>query len=109
LFVLVLAACGAATSGTNDDMTISTRVKIVLLDDPQLGAFRIDARTFQGVVTLSGPVQSAAQERRAIAAARKVRGVKDVKSELKVAPAVSGLAVRRLPVFDADLFARKTE
>jgi osmotically-inducible protein OsmY len=109
LFALVLAACGAAASGTHDDMTISTRVKIVLLDDPQLGAFRIDARTFHGVVTLSGTVQSPAQERRAIAAARKVRGVKDVKSEIKVAPAVPKLAVRRSPVFGADLFARKTE
>jgi osmotically-inducible protein OsmY len=108
VFALVLAACGGVTSGTNDDMTISTHVKIVLLDDP-LGPFRIDARTFHGVVTLSGTVQSRAQEQHAIAAARRVRGVKDVKSELKVAASVPALVAPRSPVLGADLLARKTE
>src|SRR5438270_8630386 len=84
LLALMLSACGAATSGTSDDATISTRVKIALLNDPQLGPERLDARTFQGVVTLSGTVKSAAEEQQAIAVARKIRGVKDVMSELKI-------------------------
>ena len=46
LLALMLSACGAATSGTSDDATISTRVKIALLNDPQLGPERLDARTF---------------------------------------------------------------
>ena len=85
LLALVLTACGATTSATRDDASISTRVKIALLNDPQVGARRIDARTFQGVVTLSGTVKSQADIDQAIAAARRVKGVRDVKSELKVA------------------------
>jgi len=88
---LVLAAsltagCGAATSGVKDDGTIATRVKIALLNDPQVGPLRVDARTFQGVVTLSGTVKSQADVDTAIAVARKVRGARDVKSELKIVP-----------------------
>ena len=84
--VLLLAACGATTAATKDDATISTRVKIALLNDPQVGPLRIDARTFQGVVTLTGTVKSQAEADAAVAAARKVRGARDVKSELKIVP-----------------------
>jgi hyperosmotically inducible periplasmic protein len=66
-------------------MTISTKVKIELLADPQLGGLRLDASTLNGVVTLSGTVPSQADADRAAAAARRVPGVRDVKSELKVA------------------------
>ena len=84
--LLLLGGCGAATSATQDDATISTRVKIALLNDPQVGALRIDARTFQGVVTLAGTVKTQADVDAALAAARKVRGARDVKSELKIVP-----------------------
>jgi osmotically-inducible protein OsmY len=67
-------------------MTISTRVKIELLADPQLGALRLDASTLNGVVTLSGAVPSQADADRAAAAARRVPGVRDVKLQLKVGP-----------------------
>jgi hypothetical protein len=84
LLALVLAGCGAATSATHDDASISTRIKIALLSDPQVGVLRIDAKTFQGVATLSGTVRSQADVERAIAVARRIGGVKDVKSELKI-------------------------
>ena len=84
--LVVLAACGAATSATKDDATISTRVKIVLLNDPQVGALRIDAQTFQGTVTLSGTVRTQAEADRAIALARTIGGARHVKSELKIVP-----------------------
>jgi hyperosmotically inducible protein len=84
LLVLLLAACGATTSSTRDDASISTRVKIALLADPQVGQYRIDAKTFQGVVTLTGTVKTQAEADQAVAVARKAVGVKDVKSELKV-------------------------
>jgi osmotically-inducible protein OsmY len=86
LLVLFLAACGATTSRTTDDASTSTRVKIALLNDAQVGALRLDARTFQGTVTLSGVVKTPEQERQAIAVARKVAGVRDVKSALKIEP-----------------------
>ncbi len=81
---LLLTACGATTSGMRDDASISTRVKIALLNDPQIGAMRIDAKTFEGVVTLSGTVGSQADVDRAVAAARRVKGVKDVKVEVRI-------------------------
>jgi osmotically-inducible protein OsmY len=86
LAVLLLAGCGATTAATKDDATISTRVKIALLNDPKLGPLRIDARTFQGVVTLAGTVKSQEEVNAAIAVARTIRGARDVKSELKIVP-----------------------
>ena len=84
LAVSCTAGCAAKTSATSDDASISTRVKIALLNDSQVGALRLDAKTFQGVVTLSGTVRSQAEVDQAIAAARKIRGVRDVKSELRI-------------------------
>ena len=84
VLVLLAAGCGAATSSTNDDASISTRVKIALLNDPQVDEYRLDAKTLHRVVTLSGTVKTQADVDRAIAVARKTRGVKDVKSDLKI-------------------------
>lgn len=84
ILVLLLSGCAATTSATNDDASISTRVKIALLNDPQVGSLRLDAKTFQGVVTLTGTVRSQAEVDRAIAAARKIHGVRDVKSDLRI-------------------------
>ena len=80
----VVSACGAASFDAHDDLTLSTQVKIALIDDAQLGEFRINASTFHGVVTLQGAVPTQADLEHALAVARRVRGVKDVKSELSV-------------------------
>jgi osmotically-inducible protein OsmY len=83
---LVLSACGKSVGATIDDATITTRVKTSLLNDPQVGGLRIDVDTFKGVVTLSGAVKSAAEQDKAIALARKITGVTDVKSTLQIQP-----------------------
>jgi hyperosmotically inducible protein len=82
--VLLLAGCATATYDTHDDLTVSTHVKIALLDDARLGAFRIDATTIHGVVTLTGTVPTVADSDYAIAVARHVRGVKNAISDLRV-------------------------
>lgn len=84
LLALLVSACGAAISGTHDDPSISTRVKIALLNDPAVAPYRIDAKTAAGIVTLSGTVKTQEEADRAVAVARKAVGVKDVKSELKI-------------------------
>lgn len=84
VLVLLLGGCGATTSWTKDDPSISTHVKIALLNDPQVAAYRLDAKTSGGVVTLSGTVTTQAEIDRALDVARKVKGVKDVLSELRV-------------------------
>jgi osmotically-inducible protein OsmY len=82
LLLALLSAC--APHAPADDLTISTKVKIELLADPRLGAMRLQASTLDGVVTLSGTVPSPADVDRARAAAKRVPGVRAVKSELKI-------------------------
>lgn len=79
-------ACGKTVGETIDDATITSRVKVALLDDPSTGGMRIDVDTFKGVVTLSGRVKSAAENQQAVAIARRTPGVKSVKSALQVIP-----------------------
>jgi hyperosmotically inducible protein len=83
---LLLAACGKSVGDTIDDATITTRVKTSLLNDPVVGGSRIDVDTFKGVVTLSGRVKTKEEETQAIALARKISGVTDVKSTLQIQP-----------------------
>src|SRR6188474_1924377 len=77
-------ASSPAGAAAMDDSTITTRVKTVLLNDPQVAATKIDVSTAAGVVTLSGTVKSKADEARAVELARQVTGVRDVKSTLVV-------------------------
>ena len=81
---LLLAACGKTVGETIDDATITTRVKTAYINDPVVGALRIDVDTFKGVVTLSGQVKSKEEEQKAIQLARQIRGVTDVKSTLQI-------------------------
>ena len=80
----MLAACGKTVGDTIDDATITTRVKTAFINDPLVGALRIDVDTFKGVVTLSGRVKSKDEEAKAIAIARTIKGVTDVKSTLQI-------------------------
>ena len=83
---MLLTACGKSVDETVDDATITTSVKKSLLNDPDVAALRIDVDTFNGVDTLSGAVRSAAERDKAIALARKIGGVTDVKSTLQIQP-----------------------
>jgi hyperosmotically inducible protein len=86
LVPLMLSACGKSVGETIDDATITTRVKTSLLNDPVVGGLRIDVDTFKGVVTLSGRAKTKEEEAKAIALARQIGGVKDVKSTLQIQP-----------------------
>ena len=81
---LVLSACGKTVGETIDDATITARVKTALLNDPQVGGLKIDVDTTLGVVSMSGVVKNRGEEQRAVELARKVPGVRDVKSTLQV-------------------------
>ena len=80
----LFAACGKTVGETIDDATVTTRVKTAFINDPMVGALRIDVDTFKGVVTLSGRVKSKAEEEKAIAIAKSISGVTDVKSTLQI-------------------------
>jgi len=78
--------CGKTIGETIDDTTITTRVKTSMLNDPAVGGTSIDVDTYKGVVTLSGRVKSPAEHDQALALARKVDGVTDVKDALQIIP-----------------------
>src|SRR3954468_18736796 len=85
----LLQGCGAAATRANvsapvDDASITTRVKTAFINDPVVGAAKIDVDTFKGVVTLTGHVKNKDEEQKAVALARSIRGVSDVKSALQV-------------------------
>jgi osmotically-inducible protein OsmY len=90
IVALVLAmstmACGKTVGETIDDTTITTRVKTAMLNDPTVGGLRVDVDTFKRVVTLSGRVKSQAERDQAIALARGVDGVVEVKDAMQVIP-----------------------
>ncbi len=86
LVAFAAAACGKSVGETIDDATITTRVKTALLNDPEVGGLRIDVDTFKGVVSLSGRVKSKDEEGKALEIAKRIDGVKDVKSALQVIP-----------------------
>jgi osmotically-inducible protein OsmY len=84
-----LAACSVAqkreTAGEYvDDTSITTRVKAAILKDEGLKGNQINVETMQGVVQLSGFVDSAQQSARAAEVARTVNGVKSVRNSIIV-------------------------
>jgi len=82
----LVAGCGKTVGQTIDDTTITTRVKTAMLNDPAVGGLRIDVDTFRGAVTLSGRVKSQMERDQAIAIARRVSGVTEVKDALQIMP-----------------------
>src|SRR5688500_6654898 len=83
---LATMACGKAVGEAIDDTTITTRVKTAMLNDPTVGGLRVDVDTFKGVVTLAGRVKSQAERDQAVALARGVDGVTEVKDAMQVIP-----------------------
>ena len=87
--VALLASCalfsGRETTGQYvDDTTITSKVKAEILGDPDLKVLQINVETMQGVVQLSGFVDSRQSQIKADNIARRVEGVKSVKDNLVV-------------------------
>lgn len=93
LLVLMLMATFAACASTPhhegtgeyvDDSVITTKVKALLVADDFLKSFEIGVETFQGIVQLSGFVNSQNAIDKAGHIAWSVKGVKSVKNNLIV-------------------------
>jgi osmotically-inducible protein OsmY len=67
-----------------DDTVITTKVKAAILDDPALKVTEIKVETFKGTVQLSGFVADPNSISRAVLVARGVKGVHDVKNDIRV-------------------------
>ena len=89
--VVALAAVGCAQS----DAGITTAVKGKLVADDLVKARQINVDTKDKVVTLTGDVQSQAEESRALQIARDTNGVRDVIDQINVVPpqATTGFGV----------------
>jgi len=93
LFISVLAlslmGCsmfsGRETAGQYvDDTTITTKVKEVFIADQKIKATEINVETMQGVVQLSGFVDTQSMDDRAVRLAEGVNGVKSVQDNIIV-------------------------
>ncbi len=88
-FVVFMAAC------SQSDVGITTAVKTKLAVDDTVKATKIDVDTKDGVVTLSGTVDTAEAKSHAVEVARHTKGVSSVVDQLSVAPpavATSGVS-----------------
>jgi BON domain len=81
---LVLGTAGCTKSST--DAAITGRVKTAISKEPGLKATKVSVSTDEKVVHLSGTVKSRDERAMLIAVARKVEGVKAVKTDLVVTP-----------------------
>jgi osmotically-inducible protein OsmY len=88
--VLIFTMIGCAASRSTpraaapDDQTLQMRVQTSLMNTAGLHPNEVKTEVAQGVATLSGTVHSQAEVDAAIAAARRVEGLKDVRSTLRV-------------------------
>ncbi len=67
-----------------DDSTMTTKVNAIIVKDPDAHYLKIDVTTTQGEVVLQGFINSRETEDRLVAKVKEIRGVKSVKSFLKV-------------------------
>jgi hyperosmotically inducible protein len=88
--ITMMTGC-AVTSGREtigeytDDKAITTKVKTALARDSQVKAHQVNVTTFQGVVQLSGFVDTQAEKDRATEVVRNIEGVKELHNDLVVA------------------------
>ena len=85
----VLAAAIMTVACAQTDAGITTNVKTKLAADDTVKAYQVDVDTRNGVVTLSGDVESAAAKEQAIQIARQTDGVRDVIDQIRVGEAAA--------------------
>ncbi len=88
VFLLLMAGCQAMTgetAGQNiDDGTLTTSVKTSLAGERLNTLTRVGVETNNGIVVLTGEVETAAEKSRAGTVASQVKGVKQVVNNLQV-------------------------
>lgn len=79
------ASITGKTAGEHiDDANITAAINLKIIEDPELKYFKINVDTTRGNVVLTGFVSSKRAEERLIEIAKSVRGVKSVRSHLKI-------------------------
>ena len=84
----LFSGCASMTGETAgeivDDNTITAEANAIIVKDPQAHYLKIDVETTRGDVVLTGFVNSRGTEQRIVNKIRKLRGVKSVRSLLKI-------------------------
>ena len=80
----LLKSTGDTAGEYIDDSVITAKVNADIVKDPDAHYFKIDVTTTQGDVVLQGFVNSRETEQRLVAKIREIKGVKSVKSLLKI-------------------------
>jgi osmotically-inducible protein OsmY len=84
----MFSGCASTTGRTAgeivDDSVITTTINAKIVEDPQLSYLKINVDSTEGNVVLTGFVPNREAEERLIKLAQGVKGVKSVKSELKI-------------------------
>ena len=66
------------------DAWVTTQVKTGILNEPSLKVNQINVETYNGVVQLSGFVDNAASQAKAVEVAKAVKGVTSVKNDMRL-------------------------
>jgi BON domain len=103
VFLVVTLVLGTAgCSKSSSDAEITGRVKTAISKEPELKGTKVSVSTNEKVVHLGGTVKSRTERATLIAVARKVEGVKGVKTDLAVAPQQSaGIKPQQKPRVEA--------
>lgn len=88
-FALFSGCANAAVMGETageaiDDATMHSQVTAIIIKDPDAHYFKVDVNVTQGEVVLTGFVNSRETEERLISKIREIKGVKSVRSILKM-------------------------
>jgi osmotically-inducible protein OsmY len=80
---------------TLGDPWITMKIESKYFLDNEVKGRNVDVTTENGIVTLTGEVESPAEKRQAVLLARSTEGVKDVQDQLKVVPPPAGETPRQ--------------
>ena len=84
----LFSGCASLTGRTTgeyiDDSNITTQANAIIVKDPDAQYLKIDVSSTNGNVVLAGFIHDKKAEERIVAKIRQIKGVKSVKSDLKV-------------------------
>lgn len=95
--LVVTLVLGTAACTDSGDAAITDRVKAAISKEAELKATKVSVSTKEKVVHLSGTVKSRGERAMLIAVARKVEGVKALKTDLVVTPQKPGVKPQQKP------------
>src|SRR5437868_5878305 len=78
------ASVGHKTGQYVDDAAVTAKVKTAIFEDKNLKARDINVETHEGIVQLSGFVDSAAEAEHAVTVTRRIEGVRAVTNDMRL-------------------------